>query len=148
MKSIITTLLLTFILTTSGCIALVRDTSDPEVARAESTPLRCPPPTGEPAKYEAAIRAAMTVDYSSDRTEALDRIAAKPDLPERSQSVLVPAISTISYSSDRLRVLKTLLKNPATTEETKTTIAKHLKTLVAYSSDRKEVVEILTEASK
>jgi hypothetical protein len=94
--------------------------------------------------YAGAIRAASTVSYSSDRSAVLNTVAAKPDIDEPSQIMLVNSLrGSWGYSSDKAGVLRTLVNNPALTSNASLHIANHLGQIVSYSSDRAAIAQLL-----
>lgn len=126
----------------SGCVVHVGDS-------AHCDDGCCYPETGggpgaQVGNYAGAIRAANTLSYSSDRSSTLNTIAAKPDLDEPSQMMLVNSLrGSWGYSSDKAKVAETLVTNPALTPRTSLHIANHLERIVAYSSDRKKIADLL-----
>lgn len=119
---------------TPGCIISVNHTED-----------GCYPDYyGSVGNYAGAIRAAGTISISSDRCATLSTIAAKPDIDEPSQMMLVNSLrGSWGVSSDKAAVLETLVKNPALTSRAALHIASHLEQIVSISSDRKTIADLL-----
>jgi hypothetical protein len=104
----------------------------------------CPDQQGVVGNYAGAIRAAGTISISSDRCATLNTIAAKLDIDEPSQIMLINSLrGSWGISSDKAAVLETLVKNPALTSRAALHIANHLEQIVSLSSDRKTIADLL-----
>ena len=119
---------------TPGCIISVNHTEE-----------GCyPDQYGTVGNYAGAIRAAGTISISSDRCATLSTIAAKPDIDEPSQMMLINSLrGSWGISSDKAAVLESLVKNPALTSRAALHIANHLEQIVSMSSDRKAIADLL-----
>jgi hypothetical protein len=103
-----------------------------------------PTVTGQPGNYAGAIRAANTIHYSGERASTLGTIAAKPDLDEPSQLMLIDSLrGSWGYSSDKTKVLETLVGNAVLTPRASLHVANNLSGIVPYSSDRKKIADLL-----
>ncbi|MFT3685610.1 MAG: hypothetical protein QM783_11890 [Phycisphaerales bacterium] len=125
-----------------GCIVVAEHCDHCDVPEVDSN---CTPPApGQPGNYAGAIRAACTLHYSSEKSSTLSTIAAKPDIDEPSQFMLINALrGSWGYSSDKTHVLETLVSNPALTPRASLHVANNLAGIVPYSSDRKKIADLL-----
>ncbi len=99
--------------------------------------LKLPKPKG---RYVAAIDAASTIGFSSERAVALRDVAAKHDLSAPEQGYLVDVVRvTGGFSSDVTSILITLLRNPSVTNATRRKISGSLECLGLFSSDATKV---------
>ncbi|MGD9789747.1 MAG: hypothetical protein AB7Q00_04240 [Phycisphaerales bacterium] len=97
-------------------------------------------------RYTPAVDAACRVQFSGERADVLEQIAAKPDLEECDQLRIVHCLSSNSgFSEDHTRVLATLVRNPATTVRTRQVIGAHLDQIVAFSEQRAEIARLLSD---
>ncbi len=97
-------------------------------------------------RYTPAVDAACRVQFSGERADVLEQIAAKPDLEECDQLRIVRCLSSNSgFSEDHTRVLATLVRNPATTVRTRQVIGSHLDQIVAFSEQRAEIARLLSD---
>lgn len=122
----------------SGCVIHVGDTEryDDDFCYPESA--------GQPGNYAGAIRAASTISHSSERADTLNTIAAKPDLDETSQLMLINSLrGSWGHSSDKTKVAETLVNNPALTPRASLHIANNLERIASFSSDRKKIADLL-----
>lgn len=125
------TLLLTI---SSGCIVHV-DNRDASHAHDYSGPV---------GNYAGAIRAAGTISFSGERCATLSTVAAKPDIDEPSQMMLVDSLrGSWGFSGDKAGVLSTLVSNPACTPRSALHVASHLEKIVSFSGDRKRIADQL-----
>lgn len=133
-RALITVSAAALLAVTPGCIISVNHTED-----------GCyPDQYGAVGNYAGAIRAAGTISISSDRCATLSTIAAKPDIDEPSQMMLINSLrGSWGISSDKAAVLETLVKNPALTSRAALHIANHLEQIVSISSDRKTIADLL-----
>jgi len=118
----------------SGCIVHIDESDD------------CPPHAyfAAPGNYAGAIRAAGTIAHSGDRTSTLGTVAAKHDIDEPSQLMLVSSLrGSWGHSGDKANVLQALVSNPALTPRAALQVAHNLDRIVAHSSDRKRIADLL-----
>ncbi len=100
--------------------------------------------SGPVGNYAGAVRAAGTISFSGDRCATLSTIAARPDIDEPSQLMLVDSLrGSWGFSGDKAGVLSTLVSNPACTPRTALHIANHLEKIVSFSEDRKRIADQL-----
>jgi len=92
----------------------------------------------------ADIELARSIDVSSQRNQALARIAALPELTEHEQIFLVDS-ATISdgFSADKTAVLVALAQNPSLTQKARERIAMRIGEADLYSSDVERISQAL-----
>lgn len=90
------------------------------------------------------VRAARSISFSSDRAEALKRIASMPGLAEPEQYCVIDASTDRSlFSSDATEVLVAIASNPALTPGARTHLSDRLPRAGLFSSDSKKVVDAM-----
>ncbi|MDP1662230.1 MAG: hypothetical protein Q8L55_09975 [Phycisphaerales bacterium] len=118
----------------AGCIVHVNRHDNPH----------CHEFAGPVGNYAGAVRAAGTISFSGDRCSTLSTIAARADIDEASQLMLVDSLrGSWGFSGDKAAVLSTLVSNPACTPRSALHIANHLEKIVNFSEDRKRIADQL-----
>lgn len=103
-------------------------------------------PPGPHGSLCPAIEAATKIGFSDQRSQTLQRIAARPELSQHEQTYLVNAIvQKGGFSDDVANALIAVIKNPGCTDETRTLIAQHVQ-CVGFDDARQRVAEALAEA--
>jgi hypothetical protein len=94
----------------------------------------------------ADIELARSIDLSSQRNQALARIAALTDLTEHEQIFLVDTV-TISdgFSADKTEVLVALAQNPSLTQKARERIAMRIGEADLFSSDVEHISQALLQ---
>lgn len=93
------------------------------------------------------IAVAAGVDFSAERSDALESIAARGDMTEHEQLFLLDAlVAGDGFSGDDTDVLVTLAHNPALADATRNAIAMRIDELDLFSSDRARVAKALSES--
>ncbi len=91
------------------------------------------------------VEAASAISLSSDRQQALAKIAAKPNLSQHEQEYLVSVATVTGGTADDVaRTLIALVQNPCCTADTRQYISKQLACL-GTSSARKRVVDAMID---
>lgn len=92
----------------------------------------------------ADIELARSIEFSTERSQALQRVAALPDLSEHEQLFLVDA-ATVSdgFSSDKTDVLVALAHNPALTQAARERMAVRVQGAELFSSDVQRISQAL-----
>lgn len=92
----------------------------------------------------ADIELARAIEFSSERNQALARIAALPELTEHEQIFLVDS-ATVSegFSADKTKVLVALAQNPALTQKARERIAMRIGQADLFSADVERISQAL-----
>ena len=123
----------------SGCIVAIGD--DVVGSKRPSPHMRKETAHGP---HCADIEVARRIEFSDQRSQALARIAAQPDLTEHEQLFLVDTVTVSEgFSSDKTDVLVALADNPALTQAARERIAIRMPQAELFSSDVERISQAL-----